>query len=67
VSLKVFDILGREVATLVSEVQDSGFKTVEFDAAGLSSGVYFYRLLARPLSGGQTDGFTQTKKLILLR
>ncbi len=67
VTLKVFDLLGREVATLVDAVQGAGFKQVEFDAKGLASGVYFYRLLARPLSGGQADGFTQTKKLILLR
>jgi hypothetical protein len=59
VSLKVFDLLGRQVATLVDELQGSGFKSVEFDANGLASGVYLYRI--------QADGFTQTKKLILLR
>ncbi len=59
VTLKGFDMLGREVATLVDEVQDSGFKTVKFDAGGLASGVYFYRLVA--------GGFVETKKLIVVR
>jgi hypothetical protein len=44
VSLQVFDLLGREVATLVDEVQSAGFKSVEFDADRVASGVYFYRL-----------------------
>jgi len=59
VSLKVFDVMGREVATLVDEIQDAGFKSVVFDASRLSSGVYFYRLTA--------GGFVETKKLILIR
>jgi hypothetical protein len=53
VSLKVLDILGREVATLVNEVQDAGFKSVEFNASGLASGAYFYRLNAESLSGSK--------------
>ena len=57
VTLKVFDLLGREVATLVDGIQDSGFKSVTFDASGLASGVYLYQLKA--------GGFVQTKKLIL--
>jgi hypothetical protein len=59
VSLKVFDLLGREVATLVDEVQEAGFKSVEFNASDLASGVYFYRL--------QAGTFAQTKKLALIR
>jgi len=59
VSLKVFDLLGRVVATLVDEVQGLGFKSVEFDANGLTSGVYFYRLTA--------GSFFETKKLTLIR
>ena len=59
VSRKVFDILGRDVRTLVNEVQDAGFKSVRFDASGLSSGVYFYRL--------SSQGLSDTKKLVLLR
>ncbi len=59
VILKVFDVLGREVATLVNEVKQPGAYNVEWDAAGFPSGVYFYRLTAR--------SFSDTKKLILLK
>ncbi len=59
VSLKVFDMLGREVAPLVDEVQDLGFKSVEFNASGLASGVYFYRLTA--------GSFVETRKLMVIR
>jgi hypothetical protein len=58
-TLKVYDLLGREVATLVNGVEEPGSKSVEWNAAGMASGVYFYRL--------STAGFTQTKKLILAR
>jgi hypothetical protein len=59
VQLKVYDILGNEVATLVNELQHPGQHEVVFDAAGLASGVYIYRL--------ETTGFVDTKKMILLR
>ncbi len=59
VKLKVFDLLGREVATLVNEYMQPGTYEVRFDAGDLPSGVYFYRL--------QTEFFTETKKLILLK
>ncbi len=58
-SLKVYDVLGNEVAVLVDEVKEAGTYEVEFDATGLPSGVYFYRLTA--------GSFSSTKKLILLR
>ncbi len=59
VSLKVFDVLGREVKELVNEYKKSGFHTVEFNADLLSSGVYFYRL--------ECNEFVDTKKMILLQ
>jgi hypothetical protein len=59
VSLKVYDVLGREVATLVNEEKKPGTYTVQFDAAGLASTVYFYRL--------QAGSFAETKKLLVLR
>jgi hypothetical protein len=59
VSLKLFDIVGREVATLVNEEKSPGYYKVEFDGSRLASGVYFCRL--------QAGGFTDTKKIILLR
>ena len=59
VELKVYDILGREVATLVNKKQKSGSYKVQFNANNLSSGIYFYRLTA--------GDFSKTKKLILLK
>ena len=59
VSLKVYDVLGNEVATLVNEEKPAGSYEVKFDAAGLSSGIYFYKL--------QTGSFVETKKMILLK
>jgi hypothetical protein len=59
VSLKVFDIVGREVTEIVSEELSSGFYSRRWNAEKMSSGVYFYRM--------QAGSFTETKKLILLR
>jgi hypothetical protein len=59
VKIIVFDLLGKEVATLVNEQLAPGTYTVDFDATNLPSGVYFYRLT--------TNDFTATKKLILLK
>ena len=59
VSLKVYDLLGREVATIINKEQSSGSYQVHFDASNLTSGIYFYRL--------QYGSFTQTRKMILLR
>lgn len=57
--LTVYDVLGREVAVLVNERMPAGIHEVKFDAAGLSSGVYLYRL--------EAGNFVQARKLILLR
>ena len=59
VTLKVYDLLGREVATLVNEAKSAGTYTVEFDASQLTSGIYMYRI--------QAGKFSSTKKMILLR
>jgi endo-1,4-beta-xylanase len=59
VTLKVFDILGREVETLVNMVQAPGQYTVTFNAQSLASGIYFYQINA--------GSFTATKKLLLLK
>jgi len=59
VKLVVYDVLGKEVATLVDKEQQAGSYEVEFDASILTSGVYFYRII--------TDKFFETKKMILIR
>jgi len=59
VTLKVYDLLGRQVATLVNEEKPAGEYEVEFNATNLPSGIYFYQLKA-----GQ---FSETKKMILLK
>jgi len=59
VKLKVYNMLGQRVRTLVNEKQEAGKHTVVFDATGLASGVYFYRL-------STDNGYIQTKKMILL-
>jgi photosystem II stability/assembly factor-like uncharacterized protein len=59
VSLKVFDVLGNEVATLVNEFKSTGSYDVDFNASRLSSGVYFYKLHA--------GSFIETKKMILIK
>ena len=59
VSLKMYNPLGREVATLMNGQEEAGFKSVEFDGRNLSSGVYFYRLTA--------GAFVQTRKMVLVK
>lgn len=67
VSLKLYNLLGQEVKTLVNERVEAGTRSVMLDASGLSSGVYIYRLHARPAEGGRAAEFTSTKRLVLLR
>lgn len=59
VTLKVFNILGKEIATLVNEYQNAGSYKVQFDGKYLSGGIYFYQITA--------GNFTQTRKLSLLK
>ena len=59
IAVKIYDVLGREVATLVNEREDAGTHYVRFDGSGLSSGVYFYALTA--------GDFSQTKKMLLIK
>jgi hypothetical protein len=59
VTLKVYDILGVEVATLVNDVKNAGRYTVNFDGTSISSGMYFYRL--------ESNGFMATKKMMLIK
>ncbi|MCX6162189.1 MAG: T9SS type A sorting domain-containing protein, partial [Ignavibacteriae bacterium] len=59
VDLKIFDLLGREIITLVNESLQPGTYEVRFDAKELSSGIYLYTL--------RTDNFSETKKMVLIR
>jgi serine protease AprX len=66
VSLKVYDILGREVATLVSEPQQAGQHNVLFEATRLANGTYLYKLVASA-TGGAGSNFVQVKKMMLVK
>ena len=59
ISLKVYDVLGKEISTLVNSEQQPGFYTLQFDASKLSSGVYYYRI--------STGLFTDIKKMVLIK
>ncbi len=59
ISLKVFDVLGTEVATLVNDYKPAGYHSIKFTTNNLSSGIYYYQLRA--------DNFVETKKMVLLK
>jgi len=59
VSLKIYDVLGKEIATLVNEQKDVGSYKVQFDAAKLSSGVYVYTI--------QAGDFLESRKMLLMK
>ncbi len=72
--LKIYDVLGNEVATLINEEKEAGIYEVEFSATGIPSGIYFYRLTTVDPSTslpsvrqGSGLGFTATKKMIILK
>jgi PKD repeat protein len=59
VILRVYSVLGQEVATLVDEIQEAGFKSVEFDASQMTSGVYYYRIVA--------GEYNESKRMVLVK
>ncbi len=59
VTLKVYDMLGRETATLVNEIQGSGSYTAQFNGRSFSSGMYFYKL--------SSGSFSETKKMMFVK
>ncbi len=76
VSIKVYNVLGQVVATLADELQDAGYKSVNWNSGHLASGMYFYRLYAKGVSssGGEASStsnpgkpFVQVRKMILLK
>ena len=64
VTVKVYDILGNEVSSIVNERQQSGEYQVGWDAAGFPSGIYFYRL---DLKQNGKSRYSETKKLLLMK
>jgi parallel beta-helix repeat protein len=65
VSLKVYDLLGREVARLVDGVKEAGYYTATFDGSRLASGIYFTRFVVQPEN--ETRPFVQVKKMLLMK
>ena len=59
VSLKIYDLLGKEVTTLVNEVLSPGTYKYTFDASDLSSGIYYYKM--------EAEGFSETKRMTVLK
>ncbi|MDD5360725.1 MAG: T9SS type A sorting domain-containing protein [Ignavibacteria bacterium] len=62
VNITIFDLTGRIVRTIVNEARTAGYHTVQFDASGISSGVYLYRIIT-----GAGNNFVMTKKLVVLK
>jgi photosystem II stability/assembly factor-like uncharacterized protein len=67
VKLKVFDMSGREIKTLINEFKDAGYYTAKFDASGIASGAYVYRLAVSPSNPIESGNFVSVKKMILLK
>ncbi len=67
VSLKIYDLQGKEIEELVNEVLSRGIYKYRFDATGLSSGIYFYRLTRNNYTETRTGKFTETKSMLLLK
>ncbi|CAN5451517.1 hypothetical protein BH10BAC5_BH10BAC5_15640 [soil metagenome] len=63
VSLKIYDMTGREIASLVNSVQTAGYYVVQFNASNMASGMYFYNIIAE----GSSQKFITTKKMVLVK
>jgi len=63
VSIKIFDLTGREISSLVNQVQPAGYHTVSFNASALSSGIYFYSINAE----GGSKSFVKSMKMVLIK
>jgi hypothetical protein len=73
ITLTVYDILGREITTLVNEVKDAGYYTVQFDGSRLASGVqyasgvYIYTIRATGIETGSSSKFIKSNKMLLIK
>jgi hypothetical protein len=63
VSLKVYDIAGREIATLVNETQTAGYHVVKFNASTFSSGMYFYKIKVTAANGNVSE-YSRTMSVV---
>jgi flagellar hook assembly protein FlgD len=59
VTLKIYDILGKEVSTIVNEELEAGYYSYRWDGSKLASGIYFYRITA--------GGYTEVKKMLMIK
>jgi len=66
IALKIYDVLGDEVATVVQDVEDAGYHSVEWNATRAASGMYFYRLVAVSVSHPEKTA-TQIRKMLFLK
>jgi hypothetical protein len=66
VTLKIYNILGEDIATLVSDRLTAGIYTFDWDASNMAGGVYLYRLFVESLTG-EAGEFVETRKMILMR
>ena len=57
--LKIYDVLGKEVKTLVNEIKPAGYYNVSFDGTALGSGIYFYKI--------EAGSFVETKRMLLVK
>lgn len=67
VTLKIFDMTGREVAELVNKNQNAGSYSVQFNGSNFASGIYFYRIKADNNVNGSTTNFVFTKKMVMIK
>ena len=67
ITIVIYNLNGKVVERLVETKQPEGYHRATWDASNLPSGIYFYRLQARPTSGGQASDFVQTRKMVLLK
>ena len=66
VQLRIYNVLGQEVKTLVDEIQDVGYKSVEWNSGSVASGIYFCRIVAISISS-PSKPFMQVEKMLLIR
>ena len=67
VNLKIFDMSGKEISTLINDFKTAGYYSVNFNASGLSSGVYIYKITTEGNGNSENRGFVAAKKMLLIK